>query len=443
MRPSPWTPAVCLLVFVMITVTPDAGAQDASSSKVPVIELTGTIDPATAAWTQKALADAADERAALAIVRLDTPGGLSASMREIVQAIIAAPVPVVVHVAPNGARAASAGLFVTLAADVAAMAPQTNIGSATPVQLGGGETSDVLGRKVRNDTAAYARALAQGRGRNAALAERMVREAANVTAREALDRELIDVVAADQRTLLRELDGRELPGPPRQTLNTRGLALVEREMPLQYEIQQLLVNPNVAYLLLLAGLMGIAFELLSPGLVGPGLFGAVAFLLGLYGTAQLPVTAAGVALMVLGIGLLAAELAVASGGLLAAAGALALAGGGLLLYDTGSDVVALSVPVAAAAGASLGVATVFALAKALAVRKTPPRGGSADLVGAIATTRTPLTPEGQVVVAGERWRARAETGQEIAAGERVRVDSVAGLTLRVRSAEPPNHKEKT
>jgi membrane-bound serine protease (ClpP class) len=287
------------------------------------------------------------------------------------------------------------------------------------VSLGGGETSEVLGRKIRNDAAAYVRALAQGRGRNAELAERMVREAVSVTAREALERELVEVVAADQRALLRKLDGRELSGPSREVLATRGLRLTARDMPLHYDVQQLLVNPNVAYLLLLAGLVGIAVELMSPGLVGPGMFGAVAFILGLYGTAQLPVTAAGVALLVLGVALLAAELAVASGGMLAGAGALALAGGGLLMYDTDSEVVALSLPVAAAAGATLGLATVFGLAKALAARRAPPRGGSADLLGAIATARTPLTPDGQVVVAGERWRARAEAGRHIAVGERV------------------------
>ncbi|MGH2945034.1 MAG: NfeD family protein, partial [Solirubrobacteraceae bacterium] len=330
---------------------------------VPSIELTGTIDPATAAWMSTALEDA--EGAPLAIVRLDTPGGLDSSMREIVQDIIAAPAPVVVYVSPDGARAASAGLFITEAGDVAAMAPQTNIGSATPIQLGGGETDEVLGRKIRNDAAAYVRALAEGHGRNADLAERMVRDAVNVTAERAEAEELIDLVAPDEAALLRALDGFEVQGPKARTLDTEGLLIERRDMPLQYEIQQLLVNPNVAFLLLLAGLLGILFEVTAPGLVGPGLFGAVAFVLGLYGTAQLPVTAAGVALLALAVALLAAELFVASGGLLAAAGGTALVASGLLLFDTDSEVLQVSLPVAVAVGAGLGLVTVFALGKAM------------------------------------------------------------------------------
>jgi membrane-bound serine protease (ClpP class) len=431
--------AVAALALLALPAATHAAPQ--ASREVPVIELSGTIDPATAAWIKEALNDARDQRAPLAIVRVDTPGGLSESMREIVQAILRAPMPVVVHVAPDGARAASAGLFVTLAADVAAMAPRTNIGSATPVSLGGGETSEVLGRKVRNDAVAYARALAETRERNADLAERMVRRAQNVTAREAADRGLIELVAGDTAQLLDALDGRELPGTPGRTLETERLTPVEREMPLQYEIQQLLVNPNIAYVLLLAGLLALAIELLTPGLVGPGLFGAVALLLGLYGTAQLPVTAAGVVLLTLGVAFLAAELAVGASGVMAGAGAVALAFGGLLLYDTDSQASAVSLPVAAAVGASLGLVTVFALGKALALRRAPARGGAADLFGAIGTARTPLEPDGHVAVAGELWRARVSDDEPVPAGERVRVAAVDGLTLNVRPTEPDPTKE--
>jgi membrane-bound serine protease (ClpP class) len=426
----------CLAAVLLAVVALPASAHAADAPvDVPVIELSGTIDPATAGWIDEALREARDERAPLAIVRVDTPGGLSESMREIVQAIVRAPMPVVVHVAPDGARAASAGLFVTLAADVAAMAPQTNIGSATPVSLGGGETSEVLGRKVRNDAVAYARALAEAHDRNADLAERMVRRAENVTAREAADRGLIEIVAADTHELLAELDGRELTGTPGRTLDTEGLVPVERDMPLQYEIQQILVNPNIAYVLLLAGLFGLAIELLTPGLMGPGVFGAVALLLGLYGTAQLPVTAAGIVLLILGVALLGTELAVAAGGIAAAAGAVSLAAGGLLLYDTDSQAVAVSLSVAATVGATLGLVTVFALSKAFALRRSPARGGAADLVGAIGTVRTPLEPEGHVAVAGELWRAQTHNGS-VPVGERVRVNAVTGLTLSVEPTNP-------
>ena len=426
--------ALVALVAAAVLAWP-VGAQQ--SGAVPSIELTGTIDPATAGWISSALEDA--RGAPLAIVRIDTPGGLDTSMREIVQDIIAAPMPVVVYVSPDGARAASAGMFITEAADVAAMAPQTNIGSATPITLGGAETDEVLGRKIRNDAAAYARALAEGHGRNGDLAERMVRDAVNVTAERAEDEQLIDLVAADEAALLRALDDFRVQGPKAGVLDTDGLRAEPRDMPLQYEIQQLLVNPNVAFLLLLAGLLGIVFEVTAPGLVGPGLFGAVALVLGLYGTAQLPVTAAGAVLLLLAAGLFAAELFVASHGVLAAAGATALVAGGLLLFDTGSDALRVSVPIAVAAGAGLGLFTLFALGKALRLRRLPSRGGSQDLVGHTGTVRVALDPLGQVLVAGELWRARADSDAPLPAGARVRVLRVDRLTLTVE----PDEKEPT
>jgi len=395
------------------------------------VELTGTIDPATAGWMRSALDDAADDGVALVIIRLDTPGGLDSSMRDIVRRITGAPMPVVVYVSPDGARAASAGLFITQAADVAAMAPQTNIGSATPVQLGGGETDEVLGRKIRNDAVAYIRALTEVHGRNADLAERMVRDAENVTASTAEREDLVDLLAPDEPTLLERLDGFRVQGPKATTLDTEGLTVERRDMPLQYDVQQLLVNPTVAYLLLLAGVLGIAFEALSPGLVGPGLFGAIALVLGLYGTAQLPVNAAGVVLLLLGAALLAAELFVAGHGVLAIAGVVALVAGGLLLFDTDSEAFRLSVPIAVAVGAGLGSLTLFAAGKALQARRAPPRGGAADLIGAVGTVRVALDPVGQVYAHGELWRARAPDDEEVPRGARVRVRDVQGLTLIV------------
>lgn len=425
---------VALAVAGVLLVAVDA-AQPQQRAAVSV-ELTGTIDPATAGWVREALADAAGENRPLVILRLDTPGGLDSSMRAIVRAMLDSPLPVVVHVAPDGARAASAGLFITMAADVAAMAPQTNIGSATPVSLGGGETDEVLGRKIRNDAAAYVRALAEAHERNADLAEEMVRDAVNVPAAAALRRDLVEIVARSERELLAELDGLEVPGPKRQTLDTDGLRIERRDMPLHYEIRQVLVNPTVAYLLLVGGLLGLVFELLSPGLAGPGVLGAVAFVLGLYGSAQLPVTAAGIVLLALAIGLLAAETQVPSFGMLGVAGIAALVAGGLLLYDTESEVFRVSVPIAAATGVALGSFTLFAASKALAVRRRPARGGAEDLVGAHGTVRVALDPVGQVYVAGALWRARAEG--PVARGERVRVEAVDGLTLTVA----PDPKEE-
>jgi membrane-bound serine protease (ClpP class) len=396
------------------------------------VELSGTVDPATERWLGQALEDAEEAGAPLAIVRLDTPGGLDSSMRSMVKDIVAAPVPVAVYVSPDGARAASAGLFITQAADVAAMAPQTNIGSATPVQIGPGEEDEVLGRKVRNDAAAYVRALAEGHGRNADLAERMVRDAANVTAQRAREAGLIDVVASSERELLRELNGFAVHGPKAQTLDTDGLRIERHEMPLHLEALQLLVNPTIASLLLVAGLAGIAIEVFNPGGVAPGVLGAIALILGLYGTAQLPVTAAGVILLLLALSFLAADTQVPSGGLLGGAGIAALVGGILLLYDTDSEAFEVSVPAAIAAGVLLGGFTLFAASKGLAARRPRARGGADELVGEAGVVRAALDPVGQVFVHGAVWRARS-SGPETSLGEgrRVQVKAVEGLTLTV------------
>jgi membrane-bound serine protease (ClpP class) len=411
----------------------NAGAQDARTAYS--IELQASINPATAKWISSALEDAADEDAALAIIRLDTPGGLDDSMRDMVQDIIAAPMPVVVYVSPDGARAASAGLFITEAADVAAMAPQTNIGSATPVSIGGGDVGDVLGRKIENDAAAYVRALAEGHGRDGDLAERMVTEAVNVTAPEALRAGLIDAIAPSEEELLRELDGFEIQGPKAQTLDTDGLEIEQHDMPLQYEILDVIVNPTVSYLLLLAGLIGIAIELFSPGAIVPGTFGAISFLLGAYGSAQLPVTFAGVALLVLGVGLIIAEAHVTAG-FLGVAGVIAIAASGLILYDTNTEAFEVSAPVVIVAGVAIGSFLAFAARKVVEARRAPARTGWEEMVGAIGDVRQPLDPTGQVFVEGALWRAEPADGVgPLPAGVRVRVESVDGLTVRVRPVE--------
>jgi membrane-bound serine protease (ClpP class) len=377
-------------------------------------------------------------------VRMDTPGGLDTSMRAIVKDLIASPVPVAVYVSPNGARAASAGLFVTEGADVAAMAPQTNIGSATPISIGPGPQDEVLGRKIRNDAAAYVRALAEGHGRNPDLAERMVRDAVNVTAVAALRQHLVDLVAPTEPDLLRRLDGFRVRGPKAGTLHTAGLVLVHRDMTFPYEVRQVLVDPTVAFLLLLAGLLGVGFELFHPGAVAPGAFGAVALLLGLYGSAQLPVTAVGVLLLAAGAALFFAEAHITSHGALGIAGILALVAGGLLLFDTDSDVFKVSVPAAAAAGALLGGFTLFVISKAVGARRGPVRTGWEELVGLTGTVRVAPAPLGQVYVQGALWRARAADGDgaPLSVGDRVRVESVDGLTLTVRRSDRPGEREE-
>jgi membrane-bound serine protease (ClpP class) len=398
------------------------------------LELSGTIDPATSKWVSHALNDAADQDAKVAIIRLDTPGGLDESLRDIVKDILAAPMPVIVYVSPNGARAASAGVYITEAADVAAMAPETNIGSATPISIGPGGASDVLDRKITNDARAYVRALAAGHGRNPALAERMVQHATNVTAAEAKRAGLIDVIAPSERALLTKLDGFQTKGPKAQKLHTAGLQISDHDMPLQYQILQLLVNPTIAFLLLSVGLIGLAIEILSPGLIAPGTLGLICFVLGLYGTAQLPVTAAGVILLVAAIALFVIEGHVNSHGVIGASGVICLILSGLLLFDTGGGE-AVSVPAIVAIGLILGAMFAFLVQRAVRARHQPVRTGYEELIGTTAEVRVALDPEGQVFVQGALWRARlANGGGPLRPGDRVLVQSVEGLTLLVTPA---------
>ncbi len=426
--------ALLLAPLLALAMALPAGAQQGEGGLAYSIELTGTIDPATESWVDQALGEAEEKGAELVIIRLDTPGGLIDSMREIVKDIIAAPAPVVVYVSPDGARAASAGLFVTQAGDVAAMAPQTNIGSATPISIGpggAGEIDETLGRKIENDAAAYVRALTSEHGRNADLAVEMVREATNVPAAVALERNLVDVVASSQEELLSELDGFEVIGPKAGELDTGGLAIENRDMPLQFDLLQILVNPNVSFLLLLIGLAGIGFEIFNPGTLVPGALGAVALLLGLFGTAQLPVAVAGVLLLLLAVGLIVAETQI-PGGVLGAAGVVALAASGLLLYDTNSDEFGVSPPVVIALALVIGAGMIFVVRKVVEARKNPVLTGWEELVGAVAVVRQPLEPVGQVFVQGALWRARPSgEGERVGLGARVRVQSVDGLTLEV------------
>lgn len=401
------------------------------------IEFDGTVDPASARWIESALDDAAEQQAELAIIRLDTPGGLDTSTREIVQAVIGAEMPVVVYVAPDGARAASAGVFITQAADVAAMASQTNIGSATPVSIGPGETDEVLGRKVTNDAAAYARALAEAHGRNGDLAAETVTEARNVTAGEALEQNLIDVVAPSDQALLDELDGMPIPGPKPGELDTGGLVVEPHEMPLHLELLQILVNPNVAFLLLLLGLAGLAIELFSPGLIVPGAIGAVSLLLGLFGTAQLPFTLAGILLLVAGVSLIIAEVHLPTGGAVGGVGVAALVASGLLLYNTDSDAFGISPPVIIAIAVLIGGLGLFMADRAFkAQRQERVMTGWEEMIGEVGEVRVRIDPVGQIFVGGALWRARAaEEAEPIEIGSRARVRSVEGLTLAVEPVD--------
>jgi len=429
--------ALALASLVLLAAQPPgAGGQSTGGPLVQSIDLDVTIDPASADWVDQSLKDARKADADIVVFRLDTPGGLDESMRKIVKDITAAPMPVVVYVSPNGARAASAGLFVTESADVAAMAPQTNIGSATPISIGPGEQDRVLGRKIRNDAAAYVRALAEGHGRNPDLAEQMVREATNVTATVAKRRGLIDLVAANEQDLLRRLDGFQVRGPKRQTLRTAGARVESRDLPFKYRVLELLVNPNTVFLLFTLGLIGIGFELFNPGAILPGSLGAVSLILSLYGLAQLPITVAGLLLILLAFALFVAEAFIISHGALAGGGIVSLIFGGLLLFDTGSDAFEISVPVVIFTAALLGSFFVFVISKAVEARHRHVRTGREELIGMRAVVRSPLDPVGHVFVQGALWRAVTPDSQALAVGDEVVVERVDGLTLTVRKADP-------
>lgn len=411
-------------------------SNDATSARS--LELTGTIDPATERWMGAALSSAADDGVPLVIIRIDTPGGLDTSMRAIVKDIIEAPMPVVVYVSPDGARAASAGVFIAESADVIAMAPQTNIGSASAINSDGSDIGGTLGRKIENDASAFIRALTASHGRNPDLAEEMVRKATNVTSQQALDRGLIDLVEPDQGALLADLDGFQVQGPKAQTIDTAGLTIDNREMPFLYEVLQILVNPNVSFLLLIAGLLGLGIEIFSPGLIVPGALGAISFVIGLYGSSQLPVTAAGVLLLAVGIALLIAEAHLPTSGLLGVAGVVALVFSGLLLYD-GGDASGFGISPGVVIGVAIGLGGGMSLiiSKAVTSRRAPIESGYEEMIGAEAEVRTALDPQGQVYTRGALWRARAafaQEGEPIAAGTQVRVVSTEGLTLVVERA---------
>jgi membrane-bound serine protease (ClpP class) len=411
----------------------------ASSGIAYSIQLQATIDPATQKWMSSALDDAASQHAKLVIIRLDTPGGLSDSMRSIIEDMGSAPMPVVVYVYPSNARAGSAGAYITEAADVAAMYPISNIGSATPIAIGPGGESQDLARKIKNDAAASMRALASAHGRNPKLAQLLVTKAKNLTAAEAKKAGLIDLIAPSQESLLRQLNGFHVKGPKAQVLHTSGLQIQDHDMPLQYQLLEILVNPTVSYLLILLGLVGIGIEFFSPGLIAPGTIGVISLLLGLYGSAQLPVTVAGVLLLLFGIAMIIAEAHLPTHGILGASGIASLIASGLLLYDTNSSAFGISAPVVIAVGLIFGGLLAFAVQRAVQARSQPKRTGWEEMVGAVGEVREPLDPVGQIFVQGALWRARLGRsngdGRVLERGSRVRVQSVEGLTLNVSPLE--------
>jgi membrane-bound serine protease (ClpP class) len=406
------------IVAVSLAVPVAALAQSGqeTDSRVLAVHLDNDINPVTQDYLEDAVERGENEGYAAVVVLLDTPGGLSSSMRGIVKRFLAATVPVVVYVSPPGSSADSAGAVIAMAADVAAMAPQTNIGSSTPVSLEGEDISEDLRRKVVNDAAAYTAELAREHGRNTRAARRMVTRAANYGAREAHAIGLVDVVSPTLPALLREIDGTKTV-PKGYVLETAGARIDEEEMSFWQRARDLLVDPNLIALMLSIGLIGIVVELWNPGLVFPGTVGAISLILGLYGLQILPVSLAGLLLMILAAAFFVAEAFVPTHGALSVAGGVMFVLGALMLFDPAGDAYQVSLPVAIGIAATLTLLLGIALSRVVRVARRPAAVGVHGLVGVEGVVRR----DGLVSVMGELWRARAEDASPLVPGERVRV----------------------
>jgi membrane-bound serine protease (ClpP class) len=454
-----------LLVGAVLCALWAASTQAAPAPRAALLEIDGPIGPATSAYFDKAQRKAVADGAAVIVLRLDTPGGLDSAMREIVRDILASPVPVIGYVAPGGARAASAGTYILYATHLAAMAPATNLGAATPIPVGGawpagkngappdeadkGDKSDKKGTgakppvpqtdaeelKTVNDAVAYIRGLAEQRGRNADWAEQAVRSAASLSAEQALKLKVVDLIAADVPALLQQADGRSVQtAHGSETLHTAGAAIERYNPDWRIKMLAVLTNPTFAYVLLLIGIYGLLLEGYHPGAILPGVTGGIALLLGLYALQMLPVHYAGLALMVLGVGLLVAEMYAPTFGTLGVGGIIAFVLGSVLLLDT--DVPGYGINLGVIGGIALAAALLLALILYLILRarRSPVVTGSQGLIGQTAEVLEPFEREGWARVQGERWRVRSAV--PLAAGALGRVTGMDGLLLTI---EPLQH----
>jgi membrane-bound serine protease (ClpP class) len=396
-----------------------------------IVRVEDAISPASARFMVQTIELARRQRAECLVIEMDTPGGLDQSMRQVIKAIMASEVPVVVYVGPQGSRAASAGAFITLAAHVAAMAPGTSIGAAHPVAVGTGQMDSTMSGKVTNDAAAYIRSIAEKRGRNVAWADSAVRSSVSLSETEALKRKVIDLVAPDTEALLDSLDGRRvaLDGDT-VVLNTKGAERVPVEMNWRDRILSIISNPNIAYILFMAGLLGLYFEFSNPGAIFPGVVGAISLILAFFSFQALPVNYAGVLLIILAIVLFILDVKIASHGILSIGGIVAMFLGSVMLFQTPEP--ALRVSLQVIIPVVLVTAAFFVIGVWLSIRtlRTKPSTGDQGLLGAEGQARTTVNREGgSVFVEGAHWSAWSE--EEIPAGWRVRVESVKGMRLKV------------
>lgn len=420
-----------------------------------LLDLRGAIGPASDDYLGRSLDEAEQRGVELVILRMDTPGGLDTSMRAIIKRILTSSVPVIGYVAPGGARAASAGTYILYASHWAAMAPGTNLGAATPVELGGGglpgldqdqaprpeggpagpaAAGDAMSKKIVNDAAAYLRGLAELRGRNVEWAERAVREGVSLPATEALAAKVIDLVADDLDHLLRQLHGREVRLPTgNRALNTQNLELLPLEPDWRNELLSIISNPSLAYVLMLIGIYGLIYEFVSPGAVLPGTLGAICLLLALYAFHLLPVNYTGLGLILLGVALMAVEAFMPSFGAIGVAGISAFLFGSLILIDPQQPAFGIALPLILGLTALSGLVLVLLLSMLVRAQRRPVVSGAEQLVGSLGQALEDFTTAGSVRVRGEIWSAQAD--QPLRKGQTVRVIGRDGLILRVTSSD--------
>ncbi len=426
--PSPKSPAA-----PTPTTTPDTVAEASTGAVIYLIRIDGGINPAVADFIHESIRAAHRAEAAALLIELDTPGGLLESTKDIVKDLLGAPLPVIVYVAPSGAGAASAGVFVTMAANIAAMAPGTNIGAAHPVGGGGEDIGGDMRTKVENFVASMSKSIAQERGRNVEWAEKAVRESVSITEQEALALNVIDLIATSREDLLRQIHGREVRVQQRPVkLQVANATFVEREMRLKQKVINVLANPNVAYLLMMAGILGLYVEFTHPGLFFPGVAGAICLLLGFAALQVLPINYSGLALIVLGLALLIAELFLPSFGTLGVGGIIAFVLGSLLLFDTAESDLTLDPSIVYAAAGTLAAFTFLVGFLVMRSQRRKAFLGQEGMIGEVGEVREPIEPgkPGRVLVRGEYWTAFAD--EPLGVGTAVEVTDVQGLRLRVR-----------
>lgn len=445
------------LVFglVLAILVQHAWAVATAANKAYLVEIDGAIGPVTQELITRGIDNAEAEAAVMVILQMNTPGGLDHSMREIIQAILDAHVPVVTYISPQGSRAASAGTYILYASHVAAMAPATNLGAATPVQIGGvpstptdpsgGDGEDKAGdgktsmeRKIINDAAAYIKGLAKLRGRNEAWAELAVREAASLTAEEALEENVIDIVADDLTALLKQLDGREVNVKGRITTLDTDALIIERITPdWRSSLLAIITNPNIAYVLMLVGIYGLILEFSNPGIILPGVVGIICLLLALYAFQVLPINYAGLALLGIGLAFIISELFVTSGGILGVGGVIAFTVGSIMLFD--DEYIAVSIPLIGGTALVAGGFMLWILKKFSTLRHRQVVSGEEYMIGRIGEVVEDFSGRGRVVIDGESWLA--DSREHLSAGQKIRVDDIDKLVLKVEPANTTSGEE--